>query len=60
MYKLIINRIMAKKVLRKFSSTTTLYEDYSMDIAPMADTGESSQTEVVSAGGGRACEHGRP
>ena len=51
---------MAKKVLRKFSSTTTLYEDYSMDIAPMADTGESSQTEVVSAGGGRACEHGRP
>lgn len=44
---------MAKKVLKKFSSTTTLYEDFSMDIAPMADTGESSQTEVVSAGGGK-------
>ena len=44
---------MAKKVLKKFRSTTTLYEDFSMDIAPMADTGESSQTEVVSADGGK-------
>lgn len=44
---------MSKKVLKKFRSTNTLYEDYSMDIAPMVVTGESSQTEVVSAGGGK-------
>jgi hypothetical protein len=44
---------MSKKVLKKFRSTNTLYEDYSMEIAPMVVTGESSQTEVVSAGGGK-------
>ena len=42
-----------KKVLKKFRSTNTIYEDYSMDIVPAVVTGESSQTEVVEAGGGK-------
>lgn len=44
---------MSKKVLKKFRSNNTVYEDYSMEISPMAVTGESSQTEVVEAGGGK-------
>lgn len=42
-----------KKVLKKFRSTNTIYEDYSMDLTPIVTTGESSQTEVVEAGGGK-------
>ena len=42
-----------KRVLKKFRSTNTIYEDFSMDLAPIVSTGESSQTEVVEAGGGK-------
>ena len=42
-----------KKVLKKFRSTNTIYEDYSMDISPQVVTGESSQTDVVECGGGK-------
>lgn len=44
---------MSKKVLKKFRSTNTIYEDYSIDIAPFAQTGESNQTDVVESGGGK-------
>ena len=42
-----------KKVLKKFRSTNIIYEDFSMDLSPIATTGESNQTEVVEAGGGK-------
>ena len=42
-----------KKVLKKFRSTNTIYEDYSIDITPFAQTGESSQTDVVECSGGK-------
>ena len=42
-----------KGILKKFRSTNTIYEDYSIDIAPIAQTGESSQTEVVESSGGK-------
>ena len=42
-----------KKVLKKFRSTNTIYEDYSIDIAPFQQTGESSQTDVVESSGGK-------
>ena len=42
-----------KKVLKKFRSTNTIYEDFSMDLQPIAQTGESSQQDVVEAGGGK-------
>jgi hypothetical protein len=42
-----------KKVLKRFRSTNTIYEDYSIDIAPFAQTGESSQTDVVESSGGK-------
>jgi len=42
-----------KKILKKFRSTNVLYEDYSMQVTPIAVTGESNQTEVVEAGGGK-------
>ena len=42
-----------KGILKKFRSTNTIYEDYSIDIAPIAQTGESSQTDVVQSSGGK-------
>ena len=42
-----------KGILKKFRSTNTIYEDYSIDIAPIAQTGESSQTDVVESSGGK-------
>lgn len=42
-----------KKVLKKFRSTNTIFEDYSIDIAPFAQTGESNQTDVVESSGGK-------
>ena len=44
---------MSKKVLKKFRSTNIIYEDFSMDLQPIAQTGESSQQDVVEAGGGK-------
>ena len=42
-----------KGILKKFRSTNTIYEDYSIDITPFAQTGESSQTDVVESSGGK-------
>ena len=42
-----------KEVLKTFRSTNTIYEDYSIDIAPIAQTGVSSQTDVVESSGGK-------
>ena len=42
-----------KGILKKFRPTNTTYEDYSIDIAPFQQTGESSQTEVVASSGGK-------
>ena len=44
---------MAKKVLKKFRSTNTIYEDFSMDLRPFQATGESNQTDVVESSGGK-------
>jgi len=44
---------MAKKVLKKFRSTNIIYDDYSMDLQPVNATGESSQQDVVEAGGAK-------
>ena len=42
-----------KKVLKKFRSTNTIYEDFSMDLRPFQATGESNQTDVVESSGGK-------
>ena len=44
---------MSKKVLKKFRSTNTIYEDFSMDLRPFQATGESNQTDVVESSGGK-------
>ena len=44
---------MNRKVLKKFRSTNTIYEDFSMDLRPIAQTGESSQQDVVEACGAK-------
>ena len=41
------------KVLKKFRSNNTVYDDYTIKIDPILSTGGSSQTEVVEAGGGK-------
>ncbi len=41
------------KVLKKFRSTSTIYEDYSVEVTPMLSTGEKNQKDVVEVGGGK-------
>ena len=42
-----------KKVFKKFRFKSTIYEDFSMDLQPIITTGESNQTDVVEANGGK-------
>ncbi len=43
---------MSKKVLKKFRSSNVIYDDYSIEVSPFAETGESSRTDVIECGGG--------
>ena len=45
--------IMAKKVLKKFRSSNVIYDDYSIEVSPFTETGESSRTDLVESGGGK-------
>ena len=45
--------IMSKKVLKKFRSSNVIYDDYSIEVSPFTETGESSRTDLVESGGGK-------